>query len=62
MTHQNHPQLPDDILEEYQIELAIYKLHEQLFGLASHSRAALKDSLPVFQQLKEKDPDRDPRH
>ena len=56
MTYQ--PKHQDEILEEYQIELALYKLHEQMFGLAAQSRAALKDARPILQQLNETDPDR----
>ena len=56
MTYQ--PKHQDEILEEYQIELALYKLHEQMFGLASQSKTALRDARPILQQLNETDPDR----
>ena len=56
MTYQ--PKHQDEILEEYQIELGLYKLHETMFDLASQSRAALKDARPILQQLNETDPDR----
>lgn len=58
MTTQPKPEHGRDILEEYQIELALYQLHEQMFGLAAQSRAALKDARPILQQLNETDPDR----
>ena len=58
MTTQPKPEHGRDILEEYQIELALYKLHEQMFGLAAQSRAALKDARPILQQLNATDPDR----
>ena len=52
------PKHQDEILEEYQIELGLYKLHETMFGLSAQSRAALKDARPILQQLNETDPDR----
>ena len=56
MTYQ--PEHQRNILEEYQIELALYKLHEQMFGLASQSKTALRDARPILQQLNETDPER----
>ena len=56
MTYQ--PKHQNEILEEYQIELGLYKLHETMFGLSAQSRAALKDARPILQQLNETDPDR----
>ena len=56
MTYQ--PKHQNEILEEYQIELGLYKLHETMFDLASQSRAALRDARPILQQLNETDPDR----
>ena len=58
MTTQPKPEHGRDILEEYQIELALYQLHEQMFGLAAQSRAALKEARPILQQLNATDPDR----
>ena len=52
------PKHQDEILEEYQIELGLYKLHETMFDLASQSRTALRDARPILQQLNETDPDR----
>ena len=56
MTYQ--PKHQDEILEEYQIELGLYKLHETMFDLASQSRTALRDARPILQQLNKTDPDR----
>ena len=56
--YQPSPQYAGDILESYEIELALYKLHEQMFGVAAQSRAALRDARPILQQLNERDPDR----
>ncbi len=58
MTYQPKTEHHRDILEEYQIELALYKLHEQMFGLAAQSKAALRDARPILQQLNQTDPDR----
>ena len=52
------PKHQDEILEEYQIELGLYKLHETMFGLSAQSRSALRDARPILQQLNETDPDR----
>ena len=56
MTYQ--PKHQDEILEEYQIELELYKLHETMFGLSAQSRAALRDARPILQQLNETNPNR----
>ena len=58
MTYQPKTEAQSDVLEEYEIELALYKLHEQMFGLASQSKAALGAARPILQQLNDRDPER----
>ena len=45
-TYQPAPEHAGDILESYEIELALYKLHEQMFGVAAQSRAACARRAP----------------
>lgn len=58
MTYQPKTEHKGDPLESYQIELELYKLHEQMFGLAAQSRTLLRDARPILQGLNETDPDR----